>query len=321
MRASSQKPYRNYNARRAGSAMLACFALLACGGEISGDAEGSVQRSDEALSLLAARALARGTRETLVTGIVNVENQLFSAAGRLYVSGDEGVFELRRDGAATALTATQLVHVDGCKFGGMSERNATLYAACYDGAHSYIYAAPESATPEFQSIFKLDGVLLANGMATDGSSLFVTATGQGTIIELALDPADPLRVTERGALLEYSYGLLPNGIKIQGRNVYWGDFGTIRRAPLADPERITATISGLTFFDDFCVSGSIVLVADYLFGSVLAYSTAGVLIGGTPFGTFGNPSSVGESAGRLGFGARDLIVTEKGAGTVAVFRY
>jgi hypothetical protein len=321
MRAPSQKPHWSYHVRRAGVAWLVCLALAACHGEIASDSEASVEHSDAALSFVDARALARGKRETLVTDIVNVENQLFSASGRLYVSGDDGVFELRREGAASALTATRLVHVDGCKFGGMSERAATLYAACYDGTHSYIYAAPESAAPVFQNIFTLEGVLLANGMATDGSSLYVTATGQGTIIELALDPADPLHVTARGSLLEYSLGLLPNGIKIQGRHVYWGDFGTIRRAPLASPEWVSATISGLTFFDDFCVSGSVVLVADYLFGSVLAYSTTGTFIGGTPFGTFGNPSSVAEAAGRLGFGARDLIVTEKGTGTVAVFHY
>lgn len=321
MRVPSVKPISIHSLRRTGVALLTCAALAACSGEVSGDPAGSLGRSDEALSAFEARALARGTRETLVTGIVAAENQLFSAAGRLYVSGDEGVFELRRDGASGALAATRLVHVDGCSFGGMSEHDATLYAACYDGTHSYVYAADESPVPAFEKIYTLEGVLLANGMATDGSSLYVTATGQGTIIELALDPADPLHVISREPFLEYSLGLLPNGIKIQGGNVFWGDFGTIRRASLANPTRVTATISALTFFDDFCVSERVVLVADYLFGSVLAYTTAGTFIGGSPFGTFGNPSSVAEAKGRLGFGPRDLIVTEKGTGSVAVFHY
>ena len=304
------------------AAFATAFAMIAVGlGGCSAEVgEAEVSASSEGLRVVDAAALSRGKRETLVTGIAAAENQLFSAAGRLYVSGDDGVFELTRDAKTRAISAKPLVHVDGCKFGGMSERKKTLYALCYDGTHSYVYAAAETAAPAFQKVLVLEGVLLANGMATDGSSLFVTATGQGAILKLAIDPADPLRLT-RGSFLDATGGLLPNGIKIRGGQVYWGDFGTINRTSLRNPGLVASPISGLTFFDDFWVGERVVLVADYLFGSVLAYTTNGTFIGGTPFGTFGNPSSVTEAEGRLGFGARDLVVTEKGSGSVAVFHY
>jgi hypothetical protein len=299
--------------------VLLWMTLAACSAETSAG-EDDVAAQTEALRVADAQALARGTRETLVTGITGVENQMFSAEERLYVSADDGVFELTRTAGTGVLFANRLVHVDGCKFGGMSQRKGTLYALCYDGTQSYLYAAVESASPTFQRIFTLSDVLLANGMASDESNLYVTATGQGSIVKLVIDPSNPLRVT-RGTFLDVTGGLLPNGIKIRGGDVYWGDFGTIHRTALANPWWIASPISALTFFDDFWVGDRVVLAADYLFGSVLAYTTAGTLIGGTPFGTFGNPSSVVEAEGRLGFGSRDLIVTEKGTGSLAVFHY
>jgi hypothetical protein len=307
--------------RAALGALVAGTALCACGVDVAGGADDAVGEGRAALRVIDAPALARGRRETLVTGIAAAENQLFSAAGRLYVSGDDGVFELSRSSAGATLAANPLVRVPGCKFGGMAEREATLYAVCYDGTDSYVHAAAETAAPAFQKIFKLEGIVLANGMATDGESLYVTATGQGSILRLRLDREDPLRISGREPFLESTGGLLPNGIKIRGGSVFWGDVGTIRRAPLRNPGNSTAPINAPLFFDDFWVGERVVLAADYLFGSVLAYTTSGTFIGGTPFFTFGNPSSVLEAEGRLGFGARDLIVTEKGTGSVAVFHY
>lgn len=298
---------------------LALVLVLLAGCNVETHEE--VSASSAELRASEALALSRGKRETLVTGIVAAENQIFSAAGRLYVSGDNGVFELSRATPAAPITATQLVSIEGCNFGGMSERAATLYAVCYDGTSSYLYAAAETALPSFERIFDLPDVPLANGMATDGASLYVTVTVQSTILRLVLDPSDPMRVAAREAFPPLSSGLLPNGIKISGGDVYFGDVGTIRRASLENPARSTAPINALTYFDDLWVSDRVVLVTDYVFGSVLAFSTGGPFLGGTPFGTFRGPSSVGEAKGRLGLGARTLIVTEKNASSVAVFRY
>jgi hypothetical protein len=298
--------------------LLAPLAMLACSADVSSDTS-EIAAGGAALRAIDALALATGTRETLISGITAAENQLFSAAGRLYVSGDDGVFELTRTSAGGPFVATSLVHVDGCKFGGMSQRGATLYAVCYDGNDSYLYAAAETARPAFQNIFKLDGVLLANGMASDGASLYVSATGQGAILRLPIDPNDPMHVTARAAFSGDTGGLLPNGLKIRDGLMYWGDVGTIHRASLASPALSDAPIHALTFFDDFWVDDRSVLVADFLFSSVLAYSLDGVPLGATPPGTFGNPSSVVPANGRLGFGSRDLIVTEKGTDSVAVF--
>jgi hypothetical protein len=312
--------------RLACAVSLSCIELQGCVGEIAApepaeEAQNDVELALEpaALTLRSARALRFGTRQTLVTGIAAAENLLFSSSGRLYASGDNGVFELSRS-AAGEVIATGLLRVDGCNFGGMSERAATLYAVCYDTARSQLYAASETATPSFAKVFELSDIAVGNGMATDGANLYITATGQGTIVRLALDPSDPLRVVQRSSFMDDTGGLLPNGIKVRDGVLYWGDFGALRRTTLVAPNPLDVQIDAATFFDDFSLNDQGVLIADYLFGALRQYDRRGFLIGSTP-SVFDSPSSVVEANGRLGFGMRDLIVTEKGGNSVAVFHY
>lgn len=275
----------------------------------------------ESLSRPEIRALRWGTRETVVTGITAAENIMFSTTGRLYVSGDDGVFELVRD-SAQKMVATVRATADSCKFGGMAEYANTLYAVCYDNIHSYLYAANETNGPVFEHIHTLENITTANGLASDGQGgLYTTTTMQGMILHLEVDENNPMLIKTQQPWLSYSGGLLPNGIKIHDSTVYWGDFGTIRRCPLSQPTTLLIHFTGLTFFDDFYVDDDGILIADYLFGSVLAYSPTGRLLGGTlPF-TFASPSAVIPAEGRLGFSHRDLLITEKGPGNVAVFHF
>lgn len=309
---------------------LASWCLVACSGNIapagSGDFDSLNSTVDaiadhDALTWPEAQSLSAGIAETLVTGITAAENIMFSSAGRLYVSGDDGVFELVRSPATGEMVANRLLHVDGCKFGGMSERAGTLYAVCYDTTQSQLYAAAETSVPAFAHTFTLLDVQIGNGMATDGTSLYITATGQGRIARLQMGNADPLHVIAQQPFMEDTGGLLPNGIKIYAGMLYWDDFDTIRRTSLTAPTTLDVRFKAPTFFDDFVVTDDSVLIADYLFGSVRQYGLDGLPMGSTPPGTFTNPSAVVQARARLGFGVRDLIVTDKGANAVVVFHF
>lgn len=282
----------------------------------------TIANSEQSLSRPEVQALSFGKREIVVTGITAAENIMFSTNGRLYISGDDGIFELIRDSANQIISIPRVIG-QNCKFGGMAEYMNTLYAVCYDNVHSYLYAAQELPDPSFERIWTMTNIICANGLASDGQGgLYTTTTMQGKILYLKIDELNPMRIESQRDWLSYSGGLLPNGIKIHNGTVYWGDFGIVRKSALF-PWSTTLLVYaiGITFFDDFYVDNDGMLIADYLFGSVLAFGPFGQVLGGTPPGTFINPSAVIPAEGRLGFSHRDLLVTEKGSGNVVVFHY
>lgn len=266
------------------------------------------------------RALSSGTRSTLVDGITAAENLLFTSDGRLLVTGNDGVFEVRRDAAGEA-TAELLVTASPCNFLGITEVNGTVYANCSDFTTSAIYAARLSASPDFRLLVSLPDVTLANGLAHDDAGhLYVAQTMQNQILRVTLSPSDPFQVASTDVWLAGS-GLFTNGLKVLDDTIYWSDFGGINRAKILSSGgagRVRTFASALTFFDDLFVDGDGMLIADYLGNAVRAYTSRGRLIAQTP-AVFGSPSSVVPARGRLGLGPNDLIVAEKTANQIAVY--
>lgn len=266
------------------------------------------------------RALSSGSRTTLVDGITAAENLLFTSDDRLLATGNDGVFEVRRDAAGEA-TAELLVTASPCNFLGITEANGFVYVNCSDFATSAIYAARLSASLDFRLILSLPDVMLANGLAHDDAGhLFVAQTMQNQILRVTLAPNDPFQVVSTEAWLAGS-GLFTNGLKVLDGTIYWSDFGGINRAKILSSGRagrVHAFASALTFFDDLFVDGDGMLIADYLGNAVRAYTSRGRLIAQTP-AVFGSPSSVLPARGRLGLGPNDLVVSEKTANQIAVF--
>jgi hypothetical protein len=315
---------RNASVRLSQLAALGAFALAAaCASDVVDTPETPL--ASEALGPdFRAFGLERGTRETLVDGITSVENILFTSDGRLFASGDDGIFELQRDATSHAFTKTNLHPGGTCKFGGMVELGDALYANCYDGTDSFVYAGVLTAHPTFASIFTLKGVALANGLAADQQGgLYVTVTIQGSILRVQLAKDDPFKVTGQETWLSNTGpgGTLPNGIKIVGDWMYYDDlFGTLSRVSVSrKPRNPQVLIHEFAWFDDLFVDGRGILVADYFFGAVRAYDLNGRALSATALGTFTNPSAVLPADSRLGLAASDLIVTEKGANRISIF--
>ena len=300
-------------------------ALAACAP--AGSDEPSEERSAPAVSSAASALLLSATRETLVDGIAAAENSVFTSSGRLFVSGDDGVYEITRDGkGAHATVRAAAEHAAGrsspgpCKFAGMAEARGVLYANCYDGTNAAIYAAALEPVPSFRSIYDLPGVALANGAAADaGGRLYVADSTHGTIWRLSIDPANPFAVTRKEA---FSAGnLFPNGLKVFDSALYFTDFVAIKRLPLlpdGSAGAVTTLNAQLTFFDDLYVDAKGIVVANFLFGELNLLTPGGIDVLDTAAFGLSGPSSVVPARGRLGLSTTDMVVTEKSANRVSV---
>ncbi|HVW26979.1 MAG TPA: hypothetical protein VHC69_16540 [Polyangiaceae bacterium] len=315
-------PGKSRKARFIATASVAVFvssASLSCSSNDAGDGAPSSVKADDVSSERAA-LLVRGKSETVVDSIASIENSMFTRAGRLFVTGDDGIYEITRDASGVA-RSTAYGAGSGCKFAGMAESNDVLYVNCYDGTNSSVFAAKLEVAPSFRKIYDLPGVALANGAAADDSGrLYVADSTHGNIFRLTVDATDPFTITQREA---FSTGnLFPNGLKVFDGAVYYTDFVAVKRIPLLSGGRagpVTTLATQLTFFDDLYVDDRGILVANYLFGSVEALTSAGADVLDTAAFTFNGPSSVLPAMGRLGFGNDDYLVTEKSGNKLTVF--
>jgi hypothetical protein len=272
-----------------------------------------------------------GVAETLVDGVTAAEDAMFSTDERLFVTGNDGIYELQRNPSGN-LRATNLHPGEKCVFTGIVEVGSTLYATCADYTNSYLFAASLAgapATPAFRKVYTMAGTVLANEITADPDGrIYVAASAQGKIVRLQLSPADPFTVAQQEDWLSTPSGIFPNGLKYFDSSIYWTDSlgGSVSRAFIlldgtAGP--ITSFIDpGDGFFDDLYVnSNGTMVVASYLLGTLRAYGPPplGGLFAQTPPGAFTNPADVLPALGRFGFGTGDLIVTDKGANRVVLF--
>lgn len=260
--------------------------------------------------------------ETLVDGIPNAENLVFTSTGRLLVTSDDGIFEIVKD--AEAYRSRPLHTGETCWFGGIVEVAGTLYANCYDmdNSRSELFAAQLAEAPEFRSIHALPGYQLANGLATDGKDLYIAATLQGQILRLQLSASDPFVVTKQEELA-IDAGAFANGIKVVDGTIYWTNFTLIARSKLdasGTPGRNELVAGALTFFDDLYVDGTGVWAADSLGGSVRHFDLYGRESGSTAAGSFDGPSALTPAEGRLGLPEDAFVVTERSGGRVSIVR-
>lgn len=291
--------------------------LPACSNELPADV------GDETAALkLAPGSLSRGSARPLVEGIATAENLLFTTDGRLFVSSDQGIFEIVHAGSTYRSIARH--RGETCAFGGITEVAGTIYANCYDMNNSVsdLFAAKLSDAPEFRRIFRLPGFQLANGLTTDGAhSLFIAATLQGVLLRLQLSATDPFAIASLETLVADA-GLFSNGIKYRDNALYWTNFTVVQTVDLRADGSVTPPVAiagAFTFMDDLYVDESGILAADTLGGSIRSFSVRGFENGSTPAGSFDGPSSVLPAQGRLGLPQDALVVTERNGGRVSVF--
>jgi hypothetical protein len=256
--------------------------------------------------------LGRLQRVTVASSIAAAENLILAGDRRLFVSGDEGVFEIRRDAAGNGVPVA-VTPPATCRFAGMVEVRGVLYANCFASPSSSLWAAALTDAPRFRQIAELPGIVLANGLAADAEGrLYIAATFQDQILRLTLSSADRFRVVTTETWLAGT-GQFTNGLKFFRGSLYWTDAGAIRRAALlpdGEAGPIVTLVTQPTFFDDLLPREHAVLVADFLGNRIRAFRPSGAELDATT-APLTNPSAV------IRAGRRALLVTEKGANRVS----
>ncbi len=298
------------------------------------------------LSMFAAVAAGCGPRQTVVRGLGNAENSLFTPDGRLFISGAD-IWEIKQ--ADRGHQAVSLAADHNCQFSGMAQYKGHLFAICYaDGnGDAWLTRAELTDHPVFEKIFQLTGFSLANGMALDdGGHLYIAdstvVNAKGKIVRLSLTDDSIPQVVEssRMAWLKAEEGAQsPNGMTIVGDTLFFSNIDTTRAGSMfTNIKRTTIVEDGhgpvetvfertalrnSSLIDDFTsieVQGRIFLIAaDYLKGTILAIDAQStglsIPLHETDPDKFAGPTSCIVGRG-IGFDSEDLLVTEGGIVTI-----
>ena len=261
--------------------------------------------------------------------IPDAENIHFTPEGRLFVTGGGDAHEVIKhsDDSYEALPLS-----DGsCNFTGMAQKGDTMYFVCGDGE---LFAAPLDNMNDFQLIFQMEGMCIANGTAlgADGNLYVVDEPLDPTcivldpkIVRLNIDPADNMKISSQETWLPSSglgllaFGVgedirLPNGLAVSGNRFYSTAGGTIFSVDLLEDGSagpVTPIFFEPTAHDDLSIAGDTLLVTDFFGGRIFQLSLDGEVLQQTSLLTFDSPSSV-QLARPPMFRPDDILVTEKG---------
>jgi hypothetical protein len=259
--------------------------------------------------------------------ITDAENILFSADGRLFVSGGQNVYEVTKD--ADGAFHAQPLSDSECNFTGLAIHRGHLYASCAD---SRFFAGPLAATMTLTQIYTFAGMCIPNGTAVgpDGRIYVVDEPLNceeidPKIVALTLDPADPMKVVDQTVWVQGSpLGLLwlgldnvlrfPNGLDRRGNRFFSTDGGSVFYVdwqPDGSAGPVTPIFFEPTAHDDLGVVGDALLVSDFFLGRIFLLSQDGTLLQETDPGTFFAVSSVRLARPPM-FDRTDILVTDKG---------
>lgn len=296
--------------------------LFAAGcGDSTSSVSSTASPPDDAPMLCASSSCGSATR---LVGIPDAENILFTAQGRLFVTGDEA-YEITRNENGFAATS---IGAAGCttpttEFLGLAQRGNTLYAAC-NGAQPQLFAAALTTNPSLQPIYNFVNASFPNGIATDNQGRLYVTNGPlsppAVILRLTFDPNDPLNVIDEEIWLDRDIES-PNGIAFDGSNFFITDSsfsgqpGIVKRVILnADGSagEVTTLFTSLGVLDDLSVvDDNRLLVGNFSEGRFSLIDKSGNLISETDMGTFIAASAVNIGQPPL-FSTSDILVTDKG---------
>jgi hypothetical protein len=283
-----------------------------------------------------------GPRQTVVNNLGNAENSLFTNDGRLFITG-KNIWEIKQK--ESGHYADSLADDLNCDFTGMAQYNNHLFAICFEDEQgdAWLLRAELTASPEFEKIFQLTDMTVANGMGIDDQGHLYIADetlfqNKGKIIRLSLTDAPVPQVVEssRRVWLSAEEGAqAPNGITIVDNKLFFtnmdisdpqGIRNSIKRVPIEgdQPGPVETVFSRValknsSIFDDLTstdiLGQTYLIVTDYLKGSILTVAADGTdqeaPIYETKADKFAGPTSCILGQG-LGFDEEDLLVTEGG---------
>ena len=285
--------------------------------------------------------------------VPDAENQLFTSDGRYIVTGGTGAFEIKRNG--TNYVAEPIASDTGtCNHTGLAQIGSWVFTACqhrplFGSANNHLLAAKLVAGQplrfvqvERSSTDPLDAMAIPNGLAVtpDGKLLIADFNlfGSAGVARVSLDfgGAKPRVVNFEANWLNWQHGIHhPNGVRVNGSELFVSDLGSVRRFKFDAAGRVPLTLptpSGGSVKNEVLVFQAATIVDDILpvcGGVAITDFAGGQLIYMAPNGTDGNgmpryrlgrasglaslqsPSSVLVGRAPL-FSGKDVLVTEKG---------
>ncbi|MCK5791735.1 MAG: hypothetical protein CSH49_14420 [Alcanivorax sp.] len=274
--------------------------------------------------------------ETIVDGVLESESLFFTADGRLFVSGGNGVYEIIQNGVGDYIKL-DMFH-ENCLVEGIIQRYDYLYAVCSklkpaEFADSYLLAARISERAPVPADIREDevhpfmtlGVIsplaqlgIPNGMEVDEfGNIYIADSGKHDIVQVQF--SDPTTVSLISLWAE-DIAFAVNGLEWIGDQLYYTGIktGTVNSV-LGRIQRNTDGSAGAvdvlyqrsgTVLDDLAAYKDGVIVTDYLKGSLLFWKQ-GQVVAETPADTFFAPTAVAPAQPPM-FDSRALVVTEKG---------
>jgi outer membrane protein assembly factor BamB len=263
-----------------------------------------------------------------IAKVPDAENSLVTTDGRLFLSGSFNLYEVTKNEDGTF--ANHPVVDEEYYFMGLDEFKGHLYALrTGKGLNAMLKPEPmlmiadlsamdpadyPAAPDDLFLAVPLSGMSMPNGLAIDSlGRLFISDTIGGKIYRFDIDPDNPFHV--EGPYDCGLKGLLsPNGLAVDGSNLYITDTGTVKKTTISAAgalEPVKTLFSGRIFLDDLTVFQGALVVCDYAGGTLFQLSSQGKILRETKTETFAFPSSVNIGTGPM-FEKGDIVVTEKG---------
>lgn len=260
---------------------------------------------------------------TVLAGIPDAENVLFTTDGRLIVTGGLNIYQVKRNSNGS-FSKTAIYPGTG-NFCGVAQKGNYFYtvAQLSDGRNVLFDAKiPTDASkfPVLREIYQFSGDFLNNGIEFDDSgNLYIADTiyAKITKVKITYNSQGNASVTSSIWMDSCSGLSAPNGIVYRNNTLYFSESNMVKGVPIKSDGShgtiytiYTAPVG--VSFDDPCYYEDGLLVPDYNTGCVMYVSLDGseqyVVM---PAGTFAGPSSVTHGNGSM-FTTDQFLVTEKG---------
>lgn len=305
--------------------LLGLFAALCLGCNSSGGA-GSNDDGAQAERLQGPRCVSEecGSKQRLVD-IPGAENLFFSDDGRLFVTGNENIYEVLKVDGTLRAEARSAGSTGGSGFGGMAQRGDTLYVTMFDDGG--LWAARLDEQPEFSLIHPL-GLAMPNGMSDGPDGELYVVNGplepglppDPKVVRLQFSSADAMQVVDQQDWLALP-GYQPNGVARRERSLYITasrllppSLGVLLRVDVdegGDPSEVHELLEFTSIPDDLSVAGDVLLLSFFSDGAIAVVSLQGELISRSASQSFDSPSQLRVGRPPL-FSSREIVVTEKG---------
>lgn len=232
-----------------------------------------------------------------VATIPGAENMRMTTEGRLFSTGAQGIYEVKKNGQD--FTTTRL-NKEACQHLGLAEKNDWLFSVCmtkypgvkilppfYRSAEASLWAYPltaDPATATMVNIAKLENFFIPNGMdALPNTDQLIIAdenfvsTGGVTLVDIDFSGDTPSVTAQKSKWISKDQGVSKaNGVRVIGSSIFLTDKGSVKRVDLNEegaPETAVVLYEDKTTLDDLAPFCDGVVVADFIKG-LLVYTNS-----------------------------------------------